>query len=54
MPVLQNLAKRGTSSASDLAKDMASDAFLGRNIKESIKKYCLNHTKRLDMDALNQ
>ena len=43
---------RGTSAAYGLAKDMASDALLGRNIKESIK-HGLSRAKHLGMDALN-
>ena len=45
MPVIQNLAKRRTSAVFRLAKDIASDGVLGRNIKESIKKHGLSRAK---------
>ena len=52
MPILGNLAKRGVSSALGLAKDVAVDAFTGRNIKQSLKTRGISQAKKLGVNVL--
>ena len=53
MPILGKLAKRGAVSALDFAKGVATDAFTGKNIKESLKTRGINQVKRLGSDTLH-
>ena len=52
MPILGNLAKRGTVNALGLAEDVAMDAFSGKNVKESLKTHGVNRAKRVGMSVL--
>ena len=52
MPILGNIAKRGVKSAIGLAKDVAVDAFSGKNIKQSLKTRGISRAKRLGLDVV--
>ena len=52
MPILGNLAKRGVNSALGLAKDVAIDAFRGRNVKQSLKTHGINRAKQLGVNVM--
>ena len=54
MPILAKIAKRGVRSAASMAKNVAFDAFLGKNIKQSVKNRGINEAKQLGMDAVNE
>ena len=53
MPLFGKVAKRGVGSAVNLAKNVALDAFSGKNIQQSLKSRGLKQAKQFGMDILN-
>ena len=53
MPILSKLARQGVKSAASVAKNVAFDAFLGKNLKQSVKNRSINEAKNLGREAVN-
>lgn len=50
MPILGRVAKRGVGSAVNLAKNVALDAFTGKNLAQSLKTRGLNEAKQFGIN----
>lgn len=53
MPILGKVARRGVNSAVNLAKNVALDAFSGKNIGQSLKSRGLKQAKQFGLDFVN-
>jgi len=52
MPILGKAARRGVGSALGLAKDVAIDAFSGKNIPNSLKTRGIKRAKQFGIDTI--
>ena len=52
MPMLKGLASKGARQALGLAKDVASDVMMGRDVKSSLIKHGVRRAKRLGSEML--
>ena len=50
MPLIGKVAKRGVSSAVNVAKNVALDAITGKNLTQSLKRRGINEAKSLGID----